>query len=246
MIGERDVIAIIIGRAGSKGLPGKNTLMLGGRPMVRHSIDHARRSMLIDRIAVSTDSEVIADAARGAGDVTVIDRPADLGTDWASVQSVARHALQVLGERESITVILYVNVPIRPPGLIDGAVRELIDSNADSVQSYTDVDKHHPAWMCRLDAERNVLPYQECTIDRRQDLPQLFIPDGGVIAVRSQAVLEADEVKPHSFLGTVRHGVQTQPGEVVDIDNVLDLAVAEAILAPIPTIPTIPTSGAMR
>ena len=67
MIGEYNVVAIIIGRAGSKGLPGKNALMLSGRPMIHHSIDHARRSTLIDRIAVSTDCEVIADAARSAG-----------------------------------------------------------------------------------------------------------------------------------------------------------------------------------
>ncbi len=243
MIGECDVVAIIIGRAGSKGLPGKNTLMLGGRPMIHHSIDHARRSTSIDRIAVSTDSEVIADAARSAGDVTVIARPAELATDTASVQSVARHALDVLDEHESITVILYANAPIRPAGLIDRAVRELIDSNADSVQSYTDVGKHHPAWMCRLDAERNVLPYQESTIDRRQDLPKLFIPDGGVIAVRSQAVLDADEANPHSFLGAVRHGVETQPGDVVDIDSTLDLTLAESMLAPASTTPA---PGALR
>ena len=60
-------IAVIVGRAGSKGLPGKNSLSLAGRPMIAHSIDHARKSRHVDRILVSTDGEEIASAARSVG-----------------------------------------------------------------------------------------------------------------------------------------------------------------------------------
>ena len=36
------VLAVVIGRAGSKGLPGKNARQLAGRPMIRYAIDDAR------------------------------------------------------------------------------------------------------------------------------------------------------------------------------------------------------------
>ncbi|MFG0331281.1 MAG: cytidylyltransferase domain-containing protein [Phycisphaerales bacterium] len=218
------VTAVIIGRAGSKGLPGKNAMALLGRPMVSYSIEAARESEAVTRLIVSTDCAEMRRAAEREG-VEVIQRPESLATDSATVDAAVRHAVE--SDNAPFVVILYANAPVRPRGLIDRAVRMLIESRADSVQSYAGVGKYHPYWESRIDEEGRVTPFIENQVYRRQDLPPLFIPDGGVIVVRREALLNAEPSEPHSFLGRDRRGILNEPGAVVDIDTKADLVLAE-------------------
>jgi N-acylneuraminate cytidylyltransferase len=220
--------AVIVGRAGSKGLPRKNELELAGEPMVAYSIEDARSAQTVRRIIVSTDSEVMAQAAQQRG-VELVARPRELADDTATVDAAVRHAVRTASINEPVIVILYANVPIRPEDLIDRAVRELVTSGADSVQSYADVGKHHPHWMVRLGAGGRVEPHVNNAVYRRQDLPELLLPDGGVIAVTRAALLAGGE-QPHSFLGEDRRGIRAPAGTVLDIDSAVDLAIAEAYL----------------
>ncbi len=247
MSNEEAVLAVVIGRAGSRGLPGKNSIELAGRPMVCHSIETALSAVSVDRVVVSTDGEAIAAAAE-AMSVPVVLRPPKLASDTASVGAAVRHAVaDVWGETGGdsrgdsggnsggggggIIVVLYANVPVRPPGLIDRAVKLLVRTGADSVQSYACVGRHHPHWMVALGEDDRVTPLVENTIDRRQDLPRLFIPDGGVIAITRSSLMSADpDGAPHAFLGADRRGLKNLPGEVIDVDTAHDLAVAEAML----------------
>jgi CMP-N,N'-diacetyllegionaminic acid synthase len=139
-------------------------------------------------------------------------------------------------------VILYGNVPVRPADLTDRAVKLLVESGADSVQSYAPVGKYHPWWMARVDPDSGtVRPWEGDVLNhgifRRQDLPPVYVPDGGVIAVRREALmLEIEGVRPgpHAFFGRDdagrRRGVINPEGAVVDIDSRVDLLVAEALL----------------
>ena len=222
-------LAVIIGRAGSKGLPGKNARILAGRPMICHTIEDALESRLVDQIVVSTDGESIANAARAMG-VQVIDRPAELATDSAPVDAAVRHASESIDAPHDTVVVLYANVPVRPSGLIDEAVEMLRTTGADSIQSYSDVGKHHPYWMVELDAEGRVSPHVPNRIDRRQDLPRLLLPDGGVIAVTRKSLFHIEPGNPHAFLGRDRRGLEVLAGTVVDVDTADDLAVAAALL----------------
>lgn len=226
------VLAVLIGRAGSRGLPGKNALPLAGRPMICYTIDDARAATTVDRIVVSTDGDAIAAAAESM-DVPVVRRPPELATDTAPVAAAVRHAVAEhdAAGRASIIVILYANVPVRPAGLIDRAVTALIETGSDSVQSYCGVGKHHPHWMVTLGTGNRVTPLHDQAADRRQDLPSLLIPDGGVIAVTSASLMSAAASgHPHAFLGADRRGIETAPGEVVDVDTPGDLVVAETLL----------------
>lgn len=218
---------MILGRAGSKGLPGKNAMVLAGRSMVAHTIDHCRSAAALTRILVSTDCPHVREAAISEG-VEVIDRPADLAGDQATVDAAARHAL--LDDAASIAVILYANVPIRPAGLIDRAVNLLIESGADSVQSYAPVGKYHPYWEVKIDDAGRVSPYVANAVYRRQDLPPLFVPDGGVIAVRRESLYRIVEGQPHAFLGRDRRGIHNKVGDVVDVDDRMDFLLAQLLL----------------
>ncbi|MCK4872241.1 MAG: acylneuraminate cytidylyltransferase family protein [Phycisphaerales bacterium] len=224
-----EVLCVIIGRRGSKGVPGKNAAVVAGRPVVLWSVEHALAADTVDRVIVSTDCPQVTAAARGAG-VDVVQRPDDLASDSATVDSAVRHAVETVNDPAPIVVILYANVPVRPHGLIDQAVGVLRDTGADSVQSYAPVGKYHPQWMVRLDERGSVTPYEESRVYRRQDLPPVHIPDGGVIAVRRESLFTVIPGEPHAFLGCDRRGVMTGAGDVIDIDLPIDLIVASSVL----------------
>ncbi|MFG0251910.1 MAG: cytidylyltransferase domain-containing protein [Phycisphaerales bacterium JB038] len=224
-----EALGVIIGRKGSKGVPGKNARLIAGKPAVAWTIEHAQAARLLNRFVVSTDCPEVTRAAT-AGGVKVVPRPTELASDTATVDAAARQAVQALGDEAAIVVLLYANVPVRPAGLIDRAIRTLEETGADSVQSYAPVGKHHPLWMMRLDEEGRLSPYEHSTIYRRQDLPPVYLPDGGVIAVRRASLGRVEPEQPHAFLGSDRRGIINNEGDVVDIDHPIDLAVAEALL----------------
>jgi len=226
--------AIILARGGSKGLPGKNHAIVGGQPCIQWTIDAAMHATNIAQVVVSSDDpRVIEIAASGC---VVVERPSELACDTATIDSAARHAYETTGAPKGPIVILYANVPVRPDGLIDDAINLLVESKCDSVQSYARVGKHHPWWTVKINDDGSVHPWEGDTLYhncfRRQDLPPAQVPDGGVIALTPDALmcnLNAPE-GPHSFLGNDRRGIQTNEGDVVDIDSRIDLLVADAIL----------------
>lgn len=232
-----NAVAVILARRGSKGVPGKNMALVGGRPCLAWTIDAAKASITVSRVLVSTDWSEAADLARQMG-VEVVDRPDDLASDTATVDDAVRHA--VAGMARAPIVVLYANVPVRPAGLIDRAVDVLTSSGADSVQSYAPVGKHHPWWTCRVDAQSShVTPWEGDRLFhstyRRQDLPNAFIPDGGVTVVTMESLflkLSGAPAGPHAFLGreSNRRGVLTREGDVIDIDTPIDLVVADVLL----------------
>jgi CMP-N-acetylneuraminic acid synthetase len=232
-------LAIVLARAGSKGVPGKNIAPVGGVPCLLWTLRAARAAKGVARTILTTDDPTAAAVARDEG-FDVIARPAALAHDAARVDDAARHALLAAdpGGDHPFIVILYANVPVRPRDVIDRALDLLRDSGCDSVQSYQPVGKNHPWWTARLDPSGQVSPWEGDILNhgvfRRQDLPPAFIPDGAVIALRRPALLldiPGAGDGPHAFFGRDRRGVINPEGSVVDIDSPLDLLVADAILS---------------
>lgn len=238
-----NALAVILARGGSRGVPRKNIAPVAGRPCIAWTVDAARAARAVSHIVISTDDPEIAGIARTLS-VDTIPRPAHLASDTATIDDAARHAaaefLQTHGANPSADtpiVLLYANIPVRPPGLIDRALGLLNETGCDSVQSYAPVGKHHPWWTARLDDSGRIRPWDGDVLNhntyRRQDLPPAFIPDGGVLALTCRALfLEIPGIPPgpHAFFGRDRRGITTQPGEVIDIDSPIDLLVADAIL----------------
>jgi CMP-N-acetylneuraminic acid synthetase len=239
----KPVIAIILARAGSKGLPGKNAALVAGRPCVEWTIEDALAAHSIDRVVLSTDCSRVTDAGRSMG-IEVVVRPPALASDHATIDDAARECASTLFGNEhqaidsaSVYVLLYANVPVRPAGLLNDAVELLQTTRCDSVQSYAPVGKHHPWWTAIVGDCGSVRPWEGEVLNhgvfRRQDLPAAHIPDGGVLAVTPPALfgrIERVAPGPHAFLGKDRRGVLTREGEVVDIDSRTDLLVADALL----------------
>ncbi|MBI4718836.1 MAG: N-acetylneuraminate synthase family protein [Planctomycetes bacterium] len=228
------VLGVILARAGSKGLPDKCVRALLGRPVIAYTFDHVLASRRLTAAVLTTDSQPAAALARAAG-IEVIERPAELATDSATVDAAVRHAVDCWEHRHrasvDVVVILYGNVPLRAAGLIDRAVAQREQSGADSVRSVAPVTKQHPDWIHRLDGDR-MFQFRTNSIYRRQDLEPLYYHDGAVIVVARTALLGALRTPDdhQAFLGTDRRALVQDAGACVDIDEMADLCLAEALL----------------
>ena len=195
--------------------------------MISYTFDHARSASRVMKTLVSSDCPEILRLAAGAGFDT-IQRPPELATADASVQDVMIHALDRFEAHSAVRVdalvVLYGNVPVRADGAIDRAILTLRETGCDSVRSFSPVGKWHPAWMASLAGDR-VLPLQRGSIHRRQDLTELFLHDGGVVAVTRAALARGRMAPgdPHAFFGIDRRGFVVETGSTVEIDHLRDL-----------------------
>lgn len=225
-------LGIILARAGSRGLRDKCVRDLLGRPMIEYTFDHAQSSTRLDASVLTTDSGS-AKVLAHARDIEIIDRPAELATDTATVDDAARHAVEHWerhhNQRADIIVLLYANIPVRAMGVIDRAIEMLADTGASSVRTVAPVGKHHPDWLHRLDQGR-MIQYHSNSISRRQDLEPLFYHDGAVIAVTRESLFGATAGDGQSFLGPDRRALVQDREDAVDVDDPADLLVAEALL----------------
>lgn len=225
MIGDHRVLAIIAGRGGSKGLPRKNVLDLGGRPLVAWSVAAARKSTLLDRCIVSTDDNEIAEAAQSAGGDVPFMRPDSLATDTASIIDVMIDALSRLDERYDITVLLQATSPFRTGQDIDDCISRLVETGTDSCVSFTEMVKP-PSFAVHIGDDHRIRPLEgSALLKRRQEEARYFMPNGAVYAVwtdylRSECRVYADDTA----------AIVIPPERAIDIDTPLDLEIARGLL----------------
>jgi CMP-N,N'-diacetyllegionaminic acid synthase len=226
---RNDRIAIIPARGGSKGLPNKNILPLGGLPLIAHTIEAARASRSIQRIVVSTDSPEVAEIARQHGVDVPFLRPVELAQDETPTLPVMQHVLTQLttaeGWQPEIIVLLQPTSPLRQSEDIDRAVTLLEKTGADSVVSMC-LSEHHPAWMKRIESGR-VVPFLDNAPNytRRQDLPPVYRLNGAIYATRRRVLQDENRI-----LGCDTRALIMDSESSVDIDTALDLKLASLIL----------------
>lgn len=223
-------VGIIPARGGSKGLPGKNLRLLGGRPLIAYTIADARESGVLDRVIVSTDSEEIARTAREWGAEVPFLRPAELARDDTPTIPVLRHVLEELeareGYRPDLAVVLQPTSPLRGPEAVREAVAKMADPRVDSVVSVCPAE-HSPYLMRRLEGERLVPAWHPDPLRqglRRQELSPLYRLNGAVYIFRRERLMGAD---PY---GDEVRALVMERWRSVDIDAEEDLLVAEAYL----------------
>ena len=227
-------LGIILARAGSKGLRDKCVRSLLGRPLIEYTFDHALAAESLDALVLTTDSLPAKELARHRG-LEVVNRPTDLAHDTATVDSAARHAVETWesrhDDRADTVVLLYGNIPVRADGAIDRAVAKLAQTGADSVRTVAPVGKHHPDWLHRLDGHV-MHQYRPNSIYRRQDLEPLHYHDGAVVVVTRAALFDALQTPDdgQSFLGRKRCALIQRCEDAVDVDEPLDLLIAEVVL----------------
>jgi len=95
------VLAVVPARGGSKGIPNKNILPIGGRPLLGRTIKAVRSCCLISDVLVTTDDNIIADLARQFG-AEVVERPQVLAEDYVTSEAVLLHACESWEQRTGL------------------------------------------------------------------------------------------------------------------------------------------------
>lgn len=225
----KTILGFIPARAGSKGVPGKNLKLLGGKPLIVHTIETARASGVFDYLLVSTDGEEIAGMARQAGAEVPFRRPAELAADTARGIDVLAHAMAWCEEQGYFfdwVMVLQPTSPLRDVDDILGACRLMLERKAASVISVCEVD-HHPWWCNTLPEDFNMENFIRPDISglNRQELP-VFYRLNGAIYLGEWGFLK----KGNSFYGPRTFAYIMPRNRSVDIDTEIDFMLAEMLI----------------
>ena len=190
-------LAVICARAGSKGVPNKNLRLLGGVPLVVHTIRQAQACSLLDNIAVSSDSEEILKTAEGYGIKHLIQRPTEMATDIASKVPAIRHCVQEVEkttEQFDLIADLDCTVPFRLVSDIVGAFELIERRGVSTLISGTTARKLPYFNIVELTTEGFVRISKTTTppLVRRQDSPPCFDMNASIHIWRRQALFSSD------------------------------------------------------
>jgi len=223
----KKVFAFVFARGGSKGLPRKNVLPFGGKPLIAHSIDVAKQVKGVERIFVSTDDDEIKRIAKEFG-AEVIDRPEELASDKAPELEAWRHAITYLkekGEHFDIFLSLPATSPLRHQSDIS-ACMEALDNETDVVITVTPAARSPYFNMVSRDLEGySSILIPSNTYARRQDAPQVYDMTTVAYVIRPDFFIEYDAL----FEGRVK-SVVIPKERAIDIDDMYDFKFAEVIL----------------
>jgi CMP-N-acetylneuraminic acid synthetase len=205
------MIALILARGGSKGIPKKNIKMLGDKHLIGHVIDSASKCSRISEIYVSTDCDEIADISKSYG-AKIINRPDEFAKDDSLDIDAFKHALNFLPNNEEI-VHLRATTPIIKPTVIDDAIRYYFENknNCTSLRSGHKMSESIFKFFT-LD-DKFFKPISDGHHLGRQSVKSTYIPNGYV------DIIKVDTINNHSSLhGDKILAFETEP--VIEIDSI--------------------------
>lgn len=215
------ILAIIPARGGSKRIPKKNIKKLGGKPLIKYTIDAATESKKIDDVIVSTENQEIHDICKRYG-TRVVERPEVLATDWAKTIDVI---LDVLNKEEcKVVVLLQPTCPFRTGKDIDEAINLFLKNpQCDSVISMAEAGSNQ-CWLMKIKGNKFLTPVfgHKYFTQRSQDLPKMYVPNGAIY------VSTPEVLKKYKSFYTNKVLPYIMPRErSIDIDDFDDWAIAE-------------------
>lgn len=217
-------LVLIPARGGSKGLPGKNILPLGGIPLIGWTIAAAHLSGQFSRIVVSTDDEAIARAARECGAEVPFMRPPELAGDMAPSNAVIAHALAAL-DITGRFALLQPTSPFRNAGHLREATALLGASGARMVLSVAEAKPL--GWMLAIDESGALLPASGMDVaPRRQDAGGYALPNGAIYLTDAENFARSGGLPLDGRVGLPMGAIDS-----LDIDTAEDFALAQAVVA---------------
>lgn len=232
---NKNILAIIPARGGSKGLPDKNIRLLGGKPLISYAIKLARQARakgLISGHIVSTDSPKIASVAKRCRGSVPFLRPSRLATDKSMVIDTIVHAVnwweKANGARIHSVLLLQPTHPLTPFSDVEKAVKNYLKNQpkAKSLISVCDAQDFRVSTLYYKEG-----PYLEQVkkdIDpakRRQDLRDTYWRNGGIYIMRRDMIFKEKKViddRPLFY--------EMSRSDSVDIDDIFGLKFAEFLL----------------
>ena len=231
MYKNKKVLAIITARGGSQRLPSKNILPLAGKPLIGWSIEVAKKSLLIDKVMVSSDCDEIISIAEQFGAEIPFKRPDNLATATTSGIAPVKHACQFFEDKQEfydIVVLLQPTSPFRRVEDIDNAVKLLIDNETqiDSVVSLVEPDKK-VGWYYYIDNEKSNKLENVLDKNNSSDRKKAYCLNGAVYVIKKEKLLDESCT---SFVDENTLGYVMPKEYSLDIDSELDFKFCQLLL----------------
>ena len=216
--------AFIFARGGSKGLPKKNILKLGGKPLIAHSIELSMEIKEIENVYVSTDSKEIANIAKSYG-AKIIQRPDNLASDdspeWLSWIHAVKHVYKNYGKFEK-----FLSLPATSPLRNVDDVRKCLNSlngNIDMVLTMTNA-KRNPWFNMVIKDDSGMIKTvkQNIRVCRRQDAPKVYDLCTVAYVTRPDFIISASGLWEGNTIG-----VEIPEKRSIDIDTQYDFEIAD-------------------
>ena len=232
------VLCLIIARGGSQRVPNKNIRPLADRPLLAYSIEAARQSHYVNRIVVSTDSDMIAEVAQKEGAEIPFRRPAEISQGHSTELQTIEHALGWFKDHETyepdFVVLLRPTSPFRTTTTIDRAIELLInDPSAHCVRTVKLCSEHpHKMWVMDADGRRirSLIPLEQKLPEAHtlayQMLPTVYIQNASMDVFRASNIRQL-----RSTTGTEIIPLIMDEFESVDINTEIDFLLAETLMA---------------
>lgn len=220
-------LVIIPARAGSKGVPGKNIKLLGGKPLIEYTIDVAKAVFNKNEIIVSTDSKEIKNIVSNIGLDIPFMRPKELATDTVGTYEVLLHAIEFMEKKgiyNDTLVLLQPTSPFRTAEHIKEALA-LYNNDLDMVVSVKETNSN-PYYVLKEENEYGFLENsKKGNFKTRQNCPKVWELNGAIYIINIHSLKE----KPISQFTKVRKYVMDEVASH-DIDTMIDWEMAKILI----------------
>tara|TARA_B110000014_G_C20126876_1_gene601414 strand:+ start:3911 stop:4615 length:705 start_codon:yes stop_codon:yes gene_type:complete len=222
-------IGLIPARKGSKGLLNKNMLHLNNKPLVQYTITAAVDSSLLEEVRVSSDDLSVLTLAESFQAKTLL-RPEEFSSDEASAEEVVNHFITTLSKNityeDHFIVYLQPTSPLRNSFHIDKAINILLQHNAKSLMSVTHMRKSpFKSFVLSESGQLQSLFDEKMSNARRQDLQDVFIPNGAIYIFSIQEFIDRKGFPSNGSIPFIM-----SEDDSIDIDEKEDLLRAEKLL----------------
>jgi len=223
-----NILFLIPARSGSKGLPGKNTKLLGNKSLIEYSIEFALENLTEnDELCISTNDPFVVEIAMKRGISIPFIRPDHLSNDNASSYDVIIHALnhyESISKKFDAILLLQPTSPFRKKEDYQNLLQEF-DSKVDMVVSVK-TSKENPYFTLFENTSDGFIEKSKSGIfERRQDCPEVYAFNGSMYLMRVEALkkLKLGEFKK------IKKIIMPEDRSV-DIDTLADWSLAEFYL----------------
>lgn len=226
-----EVLGIIPARGGSKGIPRKNLKLLGGIPLIEHTIQASKGVKSLSRVIISTDDDEIAHVGRRLGVEVPFLRPAEFASDRALMIDVVHHALNYFSGKENyrpdVIILLQPTSPLRKSKHIHDALEIFFSKEPDTVVSVTKVPHHFlPDSLYKLESGYLVPLTEGKGIFDRHLKPTYYSRNGPAILIASTHTI----LEKRTFYGEKVIPYEMEEQDSIDIDNQYQFELAEYLL----------------
>lgn len=218
------ILFLIPARSGSKGLPGKNTKILGSKTLIEYSIDFALESLTeADELCISTNDPLVIEIAKNKGITIPFIRPEQLSNDTASSYDVIMHALnhyETINKKFDAVLLLQPTSPFRKHEDLQRLFKEF-DKDVDMVVSVK-IAKENPYFTLFENTSDGFIEKSKSGFfERRQDCPEVYAFNGSLY------LMSVESLKKSRIIDFKRIKKIIMPEErSIDIDTSFDWSLA--------------------